>query len=245
MSNRERGSAYKAVIFDLFGTLIDHYSRTKAEQFLTDLAELADAPRSALVEVWKATGPTALTGGFDSIEEDMRCVLGRVVDGPVSSYQVSAAVKMKLDLVRGFLQAHRPTSLETLACLKDMGFIIGLISGCGPDVPELWSGLPFSGYITDPVFSCEVGINKPDIRIYELCCKRLGVPPEECIYIADGSGGELSAARKYGMTAILLKTPLDDVYDPIREDVQKWDGLKINELIEIKQIVKQRLYSRD
>ncbi len=235
----EEPTEYKAVIFDLFGTLIDHYSRMKDEKFLTDLADLADVPRNALLEVWKATGPAAVTGGFNSTEDDMRYVLEHVVDGPVSSSQVSAAVNMKLDLVRGFLQSPRATALDTLAHLKDMSFLLGLISGCAPDVPELWSQCPFRAFITDPVFSCEVGFNKPDRRIYEICCERLNVAPEECLYVADGSGGELSAARSYGMTAVLLRTPLDDVYDPIREDVQKWDGLEVNELIEIEGIAEQ------
>ena len=39
------------------------------------------------------------------------------------------------------------------------------------------------------------------------------------------------------MSAILLRTALDDVYDPIREDVQNWDGMAIDDLIELKEIV--------
>lgn len=101
----------------------------------------------------------------------------------------------------------------------------------------MWSEYPFAAYIRDPGSSCEAGLNNPDRRVYELCCQRLDVAPEECLYVADGSGGELSTARDCGMTAVLLKTPLDDVYDPLREDVQKWDGLAINELIEIKGFV--------
>jgi len=228
----------KAVVFDLFGTLIGHYSRAANEQFLTDLATLCDVPRSTLVDAWVATRPAAMAGDFDSTEDDMKHLLGRLLCGPVAPSLVDAAVDLTLDLVRGFLRP-RSTTLTTLSYLQRQGFLLGLISGCGPEMPELWPHCAISEYIRNPVFSCEVGFNKPDKRIYEACRNQLDVAPVECLYVGDGSCGELSAARRYGMSAVLLRTELDDVYDSVREDVQEWDGMVIDDLIELEEIIRQ------
>ncbi|WP_205862443.1 HAD-IA family hydrolase [Planosporangium thailandense] len=61
------------------------------------------------------------------------------------------------------------------------------------------------GDITDLiVYSHEVGMSKPDPRIYELTCGRLGVRPEEAIFLDDVEPF-VDAARQAGMQAILFK----------------------------------------
>jgi HAD superfamily hydrolase (TIGR01509 family) len=34
-------------------------------------------------------------------------------------------------------------------------------------------------------YSCDIGINKPNIRIYEHCLNRLAVSPRECLFVED------------------------------------------------------------
>ena len=45
------------------------------------------------------------------------------------------------------------------------------------------------------------GIRKPDPRIYELTCERLGVPPGACVFL-DDLGINLKPARALGMHTI-------------------------------------------
>ena len=49
--------------------------------------------------------------------------------------------------------------------------------------------------------SSKIGLRKPDPKIYELMCERLGVDPDQCIYI-DDLGINLKPARAMGMTTI-------------------------------------------
>ena len=51
------------------------------------------------------------------------------------------------------------------------------------------------------VESFRVGMRKPELRIYELVCRRLDVPPAAAIFL-DDLGGNLKPARAIGMTTI-------------------------------------------
>lgn len=51
------------------------------------------------------------------------------------------------------------------------------------------------------VYSHEVGLAKPDPRIYELACAQLGVAAENTIFVDDGEAS-VAGARAVGMHAI-------------------------------------------
>jgi len=55
----------------------------------------------------------------------------------------------------------------------------------------------------ETVYSCEVGLVKPDERIYELMLKKLGVKPEEAVFI-DDKEINIDGARKVGMKGIVF-----------------------------------------
>jgi epoxide hydrolase-like predicted phosphatase len=57
------------------------------------------------------------------------------------------------------------------------------------------------------VESARVGLRKPDPRIYELVCERLGVTPKESVFL-DDLGTNLKAARALGMTTIKVDDPV-------------------------------------
>jgi epoxide hydrolase-like predicted phosphatase len=52
------------------------------------------------------------------------------------------------------------------------------------------------------VISGEVGLNKPEPEIFRLGAERLGVPPEECVFV-DDLRENCEGAEAVGMTAIL------------------------------------------
>ncbi len=55
----------------------------------------------------------------------------------------------------------------------------------------------------DVVCSADVGMAKPDPRIYTLAASRLGLPAEECVFV-DDMESNVHAAREAGMHAILF-----------------------------------------
>lgn len=53
------------------------------------------------------------------------------------------------------------------------------------------------------IYSHEVGMSKPDPRIYALTCERLGLPPAEVIFLDDREGA-ITAAQEFGMHGIIF-----------------------------------------
>jgi epoxide hydrolase-like predicted phosphatase len=62
------------------------------------------------------------------------------------------------------------------------------------------------------VYSYEVGIQKPDRRIYLLTCQRLGVHPGEAVLL-DDLEANLVAAREVGMRAVLFQSTAQAIAD--------------------------------
>jgi len=62
------------------------------------------------------------------------------------------------------------------------------------------------------VYSHEVGMAKPDRRIYTLTCERLGVRPEETVFL-DDSEWAVEAARALGIHALLFEDNAQAIAD--------------------------------
>jgi putative hydrolase of the HAD superfamily len=118
-----------------------------------------------------------------------------------------------------------PGARETIEELRRRGLGIGLITVCSEDVPELWPETAFHGLFDAEVFSCSVGLRKPDPRIYRLALDELGVLPEEAVFVGDGANDELAGAERVGMTAVMLERP--------GEEQAEWDGRRIRALPEL------------
>ena len=56
----------------------------------------------------------------------------------------------------------------------------------------------------DQIFnSCELGVAKPDLAVYEMVCAKLGVEPAS-VFFVDDSPGHVDAAREAGLQAVLF-----------------------------------------
>ena len=144
-----------------------------------------------------------------------------------SPQAVAEVVEMRRAVTREGL-APVTGAVETLSELRRRGVRTGLITICTDDVPALWPETPFHGLFDGEVFSCSVGLRKPDPRIYELACGRLGVEAHECLFVGDGANDELAGAERVGMTAVLLERPGEQL---------SWPGLRIRALSELLSLV--------
>jgi len=62
------------------------------------------------------------------------------------------------------------------------------------------------------IYSHEEGMQKPDPRFYALACARLGVQPEEVVFLDDVEG-HVAAARAFGIHAILFTDTAQAIAD--------------------------------
>jgi len=78
----------------------------------------------------------------------------------------------------------------------------------------------FEDMVDVMVYSHEVGIAKPDPRIYAMTCRRLGVQPSEMIFLDDAEPN-INAARDFGIRAILFQETaqaIRAIQDCLRDD---------------------------
>ena len=222
---------YRAVIFDLFGTLVSSFTRREYDQVNARMASAVQVPYA---EFWRLMGETYrdfCLGRYSSYEDLISEVCSRV-GVQANMAQITRAAGLHYEFIASAIVPD-PEVLDTLDRLKKSDYRLGLISDCGPSVPLLFPKSPLASYIDIPVFSCEEQIKKPSSSIYHRICQRLDVEPDECIYVGDGSSQELTGAAAVGMRPVLKRTDLSDVYDRHRPDVENWRGLAVKEICEI------------
>ena len=126
----------------------------------------------------------------------------------------------------------RPDAEKTLTALRAKGHKIGLISNCSPKVPALWEKMSIASLVDEPLLSSVVGLMKPDPAIYQLACERLGVRPQQCLYVGD-SGDELAGASRMGMHPMLIRTRYDENPTGFRLSKNERPGSRISNLTEV------------
>ena len=136
---------------------------------------------------------------------------------------------MRRDSTRSLL-APRPGAVETLEQLRAGGRRVGLITVCSEDVPDVWDETPFADLFDATVFSCSVGMRKPDPRIYRLACEELGVEPDETMFVGDGANDELAGAQRVGLQPVLIHRPGEE---PPWDEVRDWQGPRITAIPEV------------
>lgn len=221
---------YKAIIFDLYGTLVPIFSRKVYDPVLVKMAKILNVPYQ---KFWKIKAETIndRSLGNHSAEDHIK-EIGHRLKVSVNKTQIEEIFAINNEFTRNSL-IPKSEVLQGLDQLKCKGFLLGLITNCNNSVPMLYMDSPLAKYINIPVFSCDEHIKKPSPRIYKITCERLNVKPEECIYVGDGSSQELTGASTVGMKAILKRTDLSDAYDPHRPDVENWNGTTIDEISEL------------
>lgn len=226
---------YKAVIFDLFGTLVCIASRHESESVLRQMASVLSVPADSLIELWRDTGDKRMNGVFHNYQGWIRFICNELGSSPDDS-QVNLAAYIRFEMERRELMVLMDGAVEVLSNLKSLGHKIGLISNASFETATIWMDSPLSQLVDAAVFSATVGILKPDPRIYHTVTEQLAVKPEDCLYVADGGAdGELKGASQVGMQAVQLLIPNHNDNDLLHED---WDGLSISSLNQVLSLVK-------
>ena len=227
---------FKAVIFDLFGTLVDNFRKVAYDEVYALMATELDAPYEEFRNAFGYSFTDRCIGRYESIEENIAASCKEIGIQPSNS-QIQSAADHRYAFALKTLQADDDV-LKTLEALGEVGYRIGLITDCGPDVPKLWNRSPLSGTIETSLFSCLEKIKKPNQEIYQRACERLGLGPDVCVYVGDGSSQEMTGAAEAGFLPILKRIDLSDVYDT-RPDIANWQGLSVDRIDELPDLLKE------
>jgi putative hydrolase of the HAD superfamily len=209
----------RAVVFDLFETLVD-YDDTRSREFGAEVARLCGREPEEFQRVWREGRPARETGPMAPYLSSLGIEADAMHD----------FLELRRSFTREMLGRPRTGAVETLRKLRARGLLTGLITVCSEDAVYVWPETPFAGLFDAEVFSCSCGLRKPDPRIYELACGKLGIQPGEAMFVGDGANDELAGAERIGMRAILVHRPGEE---PAWPEVHDWPGHRITAIRDV------------
>jgi putative hydrolase of the HAD superfamily len=194
----------RAVLFDLFHTLVSVPKPGGA--FGPGLAEALGIPHAHDELQRRYHDEDVLQRCLGRVRDplDILRTLARGLDPTVSEERVAAALASRRRRFEHGLVAVEPAILAALDRLRAAGIRTALVSDAGFDDVESWPASPLRSRLDAVVFSCEVGVRKPDRRIYERALAAVGARAPDALFVGDGGSDELRGARAAGMSSILV-----------------------------------------
>ncbi|MBP9738051.1 HAD family phosphatase [Candidatus Saccharibacteria bacterium] len=167
----------KVIFFDCFGVVMLTSQQSLEAKHPADAARLTELSHQADV---------GLLGRVELVE------------------QVAELIGVSINEANKILSSgyHVNTQLTSyMSELKSQGYKIGLISNLGSGWFDTYVPHEVKVLFDDRVVSGDVGMVKPYPEIFELACSRLGVEPEESLFI-DDIESNCEGARSAGMAAV-------------------------------------------
>lgn len=187
----------RAVIFDMFETLITHYHGTV--YFGAQMAEDAGILEDRFQSLWRSTEHDRTVGKL-KLEEVLEMILRE--NQCYSQKLLQEIVEKRIAAKEECFRHLHPEIIPMLSKLKETGALVGLISNCFSEEADVIRRSELFPYFDAVYLSCEQGIQKPDEEIFQRCMDEFAVKAEECIYVGDGGSYELETAGKLGMKAV-------------------------------------------
>ena len=218
----------KAIYFDLFFTLIvPTYEKTNNEYEILNLS----------VDEWEQYAENDILYheralGFVKTEKEMIDKIVSLMPFEVSAIQKKQVLFAREQRMKNALKMISKEILDTLEKLKLKDSKLGLISNADCIDCKYWNQSPLFRYFNDSIFSCNVGLLKPDRQIYELAMQRLNVSPEQCLFVGDGGSNELYGAKSAGMGTVFSEM-LETKNAAQRESVIKYSDYHIKHINEL------------
>lgn len=208
----------KAVIFDVWETLVPLPSEVKRNAFELTATALGTTP-NALHDAWAATRHRRETEPLESYLVWLRTELST----DWTDLAIQEAMQVRRNVHGAMFRSPAPGAVALLSRLRQMSVRTAAISNCTSDVRLMLEQSVLGPLLEEAVLSAEIGVMKPNTEIFHEAVHRLGVEPNDCLYVGDGSDDELAGATAAGMNAILLDVGCG----------RTWSGSRIKSLVNV------------
>lgn len=233
----------RAVSFDCWSTLIVERDWPAAHRIRVEA--LRDAAREAGRELTTARAGAvfdAAWGRHMTLWSDGRSTGAR----EIATWALEAVGVQRADvhahLVDHFEEASHsgrvealPGARETLVALRSAGIRRALVcdTGLTPGrvVRRHLDRLGLLVELESLAFSDEVGVPKPDPRIFRAALDPLGVTPDACVHVGDLRSHDVAGARALGAHSVRIRGCHDDVGDGPEADVVVDDHAQLRDLL--------------
>lgn len=121
------------------------------------------------------------------------------------------------DLIEAWDEPLLPVQgmLELVQQLKQQGYRLYLLSNAAARQPRYWSRAEASRLMDGALISAQVGLLKPDPRIYQTFLQQFALRAEECVFI-DDTPLNVEAAQQEGMSGILFRQDPEQLRQSLR-----------------------------
>lgn len=173
----------KAVIFDCFGVL----TTARWHAFIDTLPDNVDIEAARVVHRAYDAGIISKEASAAQIEE----ITGRTFT--------------EIDDIASEEVVKNSALIEYISQLKERGYKIGLLSNIASNwIRDSFLTTQEQALFDTMVMSFEVGIIKPNQRIFEIACERLEIEPKEAVMV-DDIDRYCIAAETIGMKAVMYR----------------------------------------
>jgi putative hydrolase of the HAD superfamily len=183
----------RAVVFDIGGVLEITPPTGWVDQWEARLHLNPGELDARLMDVWRAGTLGTISHG--EVETRIGQILG------MDQQQVAALMTDLWEEYLGELNVELATYFASLRPRYRTALLSNSFAGARDKEQERYH---FAELCDLLIYSHEEGIAKPERRIFELTCERLGVQPSEVIFLDDVKAN-VAAAREFGMQAILFR----------------------------------------
>jgi putative hydrolase of the HAD superfamily len=201
----------KAIFFDAGNTLLRmNYAAIAGELARLGIAATAEAVEHAEWSARVRLDPELAAARGESTERRTTAerYLRYMLHGAgVTDEAIVAAVvawHRGYNLPVGVWDAADPTAGAALALARDRGVRTAVISNSNGSVRALLERVGLLRWLEFVLDSSVIGVEKPDPRIFRLALERLGLAPDEAVYVGDIYSVDVLGARAAGMQAVLL-----------------------------------------
>ena len=194
-------SEIKLIVFDLWNTLAykKNNSNHKSLQKMLDKTG-SDIPMDKFVKIFENSTQTKKWKNekyaYENLCKNMKLECN---NKNINSLMIARRkVETKFSIYKN--------TIPMLKKLRKAGYSIGIISNSTPFViKRLSKKTKILDYINFPLFSFDIGVVKPNLKLYKAMLKRAGAKPSETIMIGDNPDDDVFPARKLGINSIHYK----------------------------------------
>ncbi|MBN1897014.1 MAG: TIGR02253 family HAD-type hydrolase [Candidatus Aenigmarchaeota archaeon] len=194
----------KAVLFDLDNTLLD-FLRMKNTSVDAAVSAMIDAglpmeKNKALKMLWELYDDYGIEYG-EIMQKFLKKTLGEI------DYRMLARGIIAYRRVKSSFLEPYPHVVPTLIRLKERGYKLAVVS----DAPRMRAWLRLASMKITDFFDVVVTMDdsngklKPDPLPYTIAMKKLGMKPEQSVFVGDNTNRDITGAKKLGMVTVLAK----------------------------------------
>jgi len=122
--------------------------------------------------------------------------------------------------------------IDALLADLEVNYKLGLLTNGPSDIQwEKIESLGFDQQFDAVIVAGDVGIYKPDARVFEMLLERLGMAAEQSLFVGDSYDTDILGAHQAGMYSAWIKRREDAVTDSVQPTLVKSDTALLREVL--------------